>query len=237
MCKFDKKVTKVGYLLGFILCLCILNFLFIRIPRQITTTKTEIEQLNNYIFEINSQIEELDKKITEEEDAKKYIKKELEEKNEKILLLEQDLIFSEQELQQVNQDLNDVHSLLEHEVDFDKLCYVVQGECGSSGYEHKLLVANVILNRVNNQRFPDTIEAVLSAKGQFVGYKSFGYNYRFIEYDTVLAVSDALKGIGKKESYGALYFYAPKYVTNTNTISWFNSKTFIFEKHGHRFYK
>lgn len=141
------------------------------------------------------------------------------------------------ELEEANSQVQALRTLFEQQVDFDKMCYVVQGECGSSGYEHKLLIANVILNRVKHSNFSDTIEGVLAARGQFIGYKSFGYKYRYIEYDTVLAVAAALDGEGTDATQGALYFYAPAYVTDQAVINWFESQTFVYEKYGHRFYK
>lgn len=54
----------------------------------------------------------------------------------------------------------------EEEIDLMAAC--VYFEAGNQSMEGKRLVADVIINRVRSNRFPGTVEEVLSADGQFV---------------------------------------------------------------------
>ena len=57
-----------------------------------------------------------------------------------------------------------------NEVDFDDLyllARLVESEAGSESYETKMMVASVVMNRVADSRFPDSIREVIYQKGQF----------------------------------------------------------------------
>ena len=56
------------------------------------------------------------------------------------------------------------------EVDFDDLyllARLVESEAGNESYETKMMVASVVMNRVADSRFPNTIKEVIYQKGQF----------------------------------------------------------------------
>lgn len=57
------------------------------------------------------------------------------------------------------------------EADMELLTKTVQAEAGNQSLIGKRLVARVILNRVDSEVFPDTIEEVLSQEGQFTTYR------------------------------------------------------------------
>lgn len=61
--------------------------------------------------------------------------------------------------------------LLKQEVISDEemnyLTRCVMAEAGNQGYTGQRLVASVILNRVDSERYPNTIIGVITAKGQF----------------------------------------------------------------------
>ena len=50
--------------------------------------------------------------------------------------------------------------------DYDALLRIVEAEAGGEDQDGKLLVANVVLNRVNNEMFPDTVFQVVMQKEQ-----------------------------------------------------------------------
>lgn len=52
----------------------------------------------------------------------------------------------------------------------EMLAKCVQAEAGNQGLLGKRLVVDVILNRVDSDRFPNTIEGVISQRGQFAVY-------------------------------------------------------------------
>lgn len=109
------------------------------------------------------------------------------------------------------------------------LACVVQAELREGSREQKVLVAEVVLNRVESDRFPNSIEEVLTQKGQFSSIGNYYSTHYEPDEDTLYAVETAL-GRTDDSAQGALYFYAPRY-TDGETASWFeNSLTFLFER-------
>ena len=57
-----------------------------------------------------------------------------------------------------------------NEIDFDDLyllARLVESEAGNESYETKMMVASVVMNRVADSRFPNSIRKVIYQKGQF----------------------------------------------------------------------
>lgn len=124
------------------------------------------------------------------------------------------------------------------EEDYETLLRIVEAEAGGEDEDGKLLVANVVLNRVAHEKFPDTITEVVFQSGngttQFSPVAS-GRFYRVqISEETVAAVERALSG--EDISQGALYFAARRYA-DADKMKWFDTKlTFLFTHGGHEFF-
>ncbi len=114
------------------------------------------------------------------------------------------------------------------EEDYDALCRIVEAEAGSESQDGKLLVADVILNRVADPEFPDTIQGVITQSGQFTPVSNGSYRSAVPSADTVAAVNRALKG--ENISNGAIYF------KSVNSSSNWSAKKFLFNAGGHNFY-
>lgn len=119
--------------------------------------------------------------------------------------------------------------------DYEILCRIVQAEAGGEDEMGKLLVANVVLNRVKSDIFPDSITEVVYDKSygvaQFQPTVSGSFNTVEISDSTKESVDRALAG--EDYSNGALYF-----AVRTSSNSWFNTELqFLFEYSGHYFYK
>lgn len=130
-----------------------------------------------------------------------------------------------------------VYDLSEEEVEV--LQQIVEAEAGNEDEDGKLLVANVVLNRVNSDRFPDTVSEVVFQREKGVSQFSPVYNgsyYRVtVSEETVNAVERAL--MGEDISQGALYFAARKYADSTK-MRWFDTRlTSLFVYGGHEFFK
>ena len=102
-----------------------------------------------------------------------------------------------------------------------------------------LLVANVVLNRMMNEQFPDTVSEVVfqNEKGvaQFSPVSDGAYYQVEISEETMQAVERAL--LGEDISQGALYFAARKYA-DRNKMRWFDENlTYLFAHGGHEFFK
>ncbi|RRD95903.1 cell wall hydrolase [Clostridiales bacterium COT073_COT-073] len=109
--------------------------------------------------------------------------------------------------------------------EYEILTRIVEAEAGGEPYETRLLVTNIILNRVENSRFPNSIKEVVFANNgknyQFSPLSNGSYYRVKIQDSTCKAVDDALAG--KDNSGGALYFMVRKWSTPRN-IAWFDSK-------------
>lgn len=112
---------------------------------------------------------------------------------------------------------------------------IVQAEAGDQDHAGKLLVANVILNRVRSSKFPSTIRGVVFSPRQFSPISDGSYARAVPSRDTKKAVDEALHGVDG--SHGALYFMDRRYSSSSN-VSWFDrSLTRLFQHQGHEFYR
>lgn len=124
------------------------------------------------------------------------------------------------------------------EEDYNNLLRIVEAEAGGEDEKGKILVANVVINRVMDEDFPDSITEVIFQKENGVTQFSPVSNGRIfkvsVSEETVEAVNKALGG--EDYSQGALYFAARKYA-NSDNMRWFDeSLEFLFEHGGHEFF-
>ena len=124
------------------------------------------------------------------------------------------------------------------EQDYDTLLRIVEAEAGGEDEDGKLLVANVVLNRVNSEMFPDTVTEVVMQKGDGVAQFTPTVDGRFqnvtISEETYEAVERAL--YGEDISQGALYFCA-RNRADSNRMRWFDQKlTKLFAYGNHEFF-
>ena len=122
--------------------------------------------------------------------------------------------------------------------DYDALLRIVEAEAGGEDQNGKLLVANVVLNRVNSEVFPDTVWDVVMQKEQGIAQFSPTVDGRFqnvnISDDTIAAVERAL--YGEDISQGALYFCARE-KADSDKLKWFDRKlTKLFSYGPHEFF-
>lgn len=123
--------------------------------------------------------------------------------------------------------------------DLDVLLRIVESEAGSEDEDGRLLVANVILNRVNDDKFPSTVTDVVFQQENGVAQFSPVANGKIyqvkVSQETCDAVERALQG--EDISQGALYFAARKYADSTK-MQWFDEHlVYLFEHGGHEFFK
>ncbi len=124
------------------------------------------------------------------------------------------------------------------EEDYDLLLRIVEAEAGSEDEDGRLLVANVVFNRVNSEQFPDTVSEVVLQQSKGVTQFSPVASGRIWEVDvtedTRMAVQRALEG--EDISQGALYFAARRHA-DSDSMRWFDEKlTFLFSHGGHEFF-
>ncbi|MBR1771399.1 MAG: cell wall hydrolase [Lachnospiraceae bacterium] len=123
--------------------------------------------------------------------------------------------------------------------DKELLLRIVEAEAGNQDADGRLLVANVVLNRVASETFPDTVEGVVLQESGGAYQFSPVANGRLwrvqISEETRDAVDRALDG--EDISEGALYFVARQYA-DAGKVGWFDRHlTYLFEWGGHEFFK
>ncbi len=119
--------------------------------------------------------------------------------------------------------------------DYEVLTRIVQAESGGCDIKGRILIANVIFNRVRSDDFPDTISDVVYQKSQFSPVSDGSMNSCTVTDATVEAVDRALAG--EDYSEGALYFMNRE-LSRSHNVTWFDQKlTYLFEYDRHEFFK
>jgi len=141
-----------------------------------------------------------------------------------------------EEAEPTEADSSRVYELSEE--DYDALLRLVEAEASGEDVKGKMLVANVVLNRVESSSFPDTVKEVIYQRhnggAQFSPVATGKIDRVAVSEETVEAVERAL--CGEDESCGALYFVAPAYADAANH-RWFQKNlTWLFSYNGHEFY-
>lgn len=128
--------------------------------------------------------------------------------------------------------------LLITEEDKEVLLRIVEAEATCEDVKGRMLVANVILNRVVSEHFPDSItEVVFQNNGvtyQFSPIKDGRYWTVKVSEKTIEAVERVLAG--EDESRGALYF-AARSMAEKKAMRWFDTSLKYLFRHGvHEFF-
>ncbi|MBD5551320.1 MAG: cell wall hydrolase [Lachnospiraceae bacterium] len=121
---------------------------------------------------------------------------------------------------------------------YEILCRIVEAEAGNEDEKGRMLVANVVLNRVESSRFPNTVKGVVFQKGggiyQFSPVANGRYYRVKVSEETKAAVDKVLRG--KDESQGALYF-VNRHAAKSSYMHWFDTKcTSLFTYGRHEFF-
>ncbi|WP_227937629.1 cell wall hydrolase [Alkalihalobacillus deserti] len=108
-------------------------------------------------------------------------------------------------------DENIDHSLTISDKEKDLLAQLVHAEAKGEPYVGKVAVATVVLNRVEHEEFPDTIEEVIYQENAFEPVRNDSIN-KPADKDAYKAVTEALLDQGNEEE--ALFFYNPETATS-----------------------
>ena len=119
--------------------------------------------------------------------------------------------------------------------DYEVLKRIVEAEAGICDMKGKILVANVVLNRVRSKEFPDNITDVVYQRSQFSPIFDGRFHTCKVTKKTEEAVDRALAG--EDYSQGALYFMNSGRSRSRN-VNWFDgSLTFLFQHEKHEFFR
>lgn len=116
--------------------------------------------------------------------------------------------------------------------DVQLLARAINGEARGEPYEGQVAVGAVILNRVKDSKFPNSIAGVIYQPGAFTAVSDGQINVPIEEGATVVkAARDALNGWDPTD--GAIYYFNPDTATN----KWIWSRPLIKTIGKHRFCK
>ena len=123
--------------------------------------------------------------------------------------------------------------------DYTTLLNIVEAECTGGDEKSKLLVADVILNRVADSHFPDNVYDVVwqrvGGTAQFSPTQDGRMGTLTISDSTIKAVKEAIGG--KNISDGALFFMARESSSSKN-VDWFDETLeYLYSYGGHDYYK
>lgn len=123
------------------------------------------------------------------------------------------------------------------DTDYDTLLHIVEAEAGGEDVKGRVMVANVIMNRVKSDQFPDTVtEVVWDTEGGYQFSPTYDGRIGTVEIspETEEAVRLALEGTDY--SKGALFFVAKDQAAKEN-VDWFERDLKELFEHGvHTFY-
>jgi len=117
------------------------------------------------------------------------------------------------------------------EEEIEMLTRIISGEARGEPLEGQIAVGAVVLNRVLSDDFPDTIEEVIFAEGQFIAIDDGYYDMQPSEKSYRAAIK-ALEG--EDPSNGAYYFYNP---VTARTLWWLSTRETTAEIGNHVFAK
>ena len=116
--------------------------------------------------------------------------------------------------------------------DIQLMARAINGEARGEPYEGQVAVGAVILNRVKDSRFPNSISGVIYQKGAFTAVADGQINAPISENSTVYkAAQDAMNGWDP--TGGCVYYFNP----NTATNKWIWSRPLVKTIGKHRFCK
>lgn len=114
--------------------------------------------------------------------------------------------------------------------DVELMARVVHGEARGESYVGKVAVAAVILNRMDDSRFPKNAYSVVHQTNAFTAVHDGQYNIN-PDHSAYRAVIDAMKGWDP--TYGSIFYYNP----NTATNQWIFSRESVTRIGNHLFAK
>lgn len=124
------------------------------------------------------------------------------------------------------------------DTDYQTLLSIVEAEAGGEDLKGRILVANVIMNRVESDQFPDSVTEVVWENVDGVPQFSPTYDGRIstvtVSDETREAVKQALEGT---DYSGGALFFLQKSASEDHNVTWFEKDLQWLFKHGvHDFY-
>lgn len=214
---------------------------------EVPSQELQSEEENNKAEEAKKAEEEA-VKIAEEEAKREEAKKEAAKKAEEEKKAEEAKKKAEEAKKKAEEakkkaeaDKN-AYNIKMTDKDKENLYRLVQSEVGYMDEKSKLFVASVVLNRVKNKNFPNTVTGVVMAHNPRTGVYQFSPvkpGGRFWKCQATKETKKAVDKVLKNGDYskGAIAFVAKRYTT-ARAASWFdNTLHHLFHHNGQDYYK
>lgn len=133
-----------------------------------------------------------------------------------------------------------VKTIVRYRVNLDRgarriLERIVEAESGDQTIKGRQMVANVILNRMKSEKFPNSVREIVFAGRQFSPVSNGSYYRVKVSLQTKKAVEKALRE--KDNTNGALYFMY-RAGSDSSNVSWFDRElTKLCEYGCHEFFR
>jgi len=213
--------------------------LFAYLAKQEVTTDYE-DNLSGLLWNYEL-IADIRKRVQAEEEAERAFQ---EEYHELLVTMGMDEAYVSQDPELPEYLTKTYNPLMDIELsqeEMSELLRLVEAEAPSEDIYGKILVANVVLNRVNNEKMANTVTGVIYEKiggsAQFSPTAiSWYWNSIVVTDSTREAVARCLSG--EDYSNGALYFHAWEKNPNKHlTSAWMRDLECLFTHGGHRFFR
>ena len=135
--------------------------------------------------------------------------------------------------------LDSVQARIMSDEDYINLCRIVEAEAGTEDIKGRVLVANVIMNRVRHDEFPDTVSEVIFHYNDGIPQFSPVYDGSIYNVTVTDETREAVRQVmeGRDDSEGALFFIQ-RDAAEKHNVRWFDKDLKRLFKHGvHEFYK
>ena len=110
--------------------------------------------------------------------------------------------------------------------DAQRLMKIAQAEAGNQGIEGMSAVMRVVINRVLNPEFPDSVEEVIKQPYQFESYSNGSYDKAEPTTDCHLALADVERGLSDDEDIVAF-----ETVSNGESLKRYFDYAYTIEDH------
>jgi N-acetylmuramoyl-L-alanine amidase len=171
-------------------------------------SKAELDESERQLGKAQIQLEQIENKFLQ-----------VESDNQKLSKRQEELVSQLHEYKTISEELKKDKNKLQEQLDAQEkdvkkirlLEKIVTAEAKGESLQGKVAVAEVILNRVESEKFPNTVQGVVYQKNQFSPVMDGSINNEPTE-ESKEAVRIALEGSNKTN--GALYFYNPRIATS-----------------------
>lgn len=156
--------------------------------------------------------------------------KEVAMKSKEEIVLIREIIQIEKEKQNQKVEIKHMTTESVDRNDLEVLSKIVHAEAKGEPYEGKVAVAEVVMNRVEDENFPDTVKDVVYQEGQFQPVANGAINNTPSE-EAIKASKEVL--MSDNTSHNAMYFYNDEIATD----DWIRTRKTLFVIGDHTFAK